>query len=68
MTEREAYIVSVEMTDYFRIISKDNGLTPQECREELEAISMYTTSPALRAKCLAEMDRCDVPMLAANLR
>ena len=69
--ENEARQREAEYNLYFRIVSE--GLTTrtaQEVREELDAIAMYTTSPALREKCKTEMARFSdvVVPLAANGR
>ena len=66
---------TAEYNLYFRIVS--DGLsdsTVQEFQDELEGLAMRTVSPALRAKCLADMHRYDTlpdasgQVGAANLR
>lgn len=69
--EDEARQREAEYNLYFRVVSE--GLTTrtaQEVHDELEAIVMYTSSPALREKCKTEMARFAgaVVPLAANGR
>ena len=59
---------------YFRVMSEGLGapafLTPEQFAEELEAIAMHTSSPALREKCLRDMHRFGgaAPLSAANAK
>lgn len=62
--------LTAEFNLYFRTMSEGlSTRTPEEFSEELEAIAMYTVSPALREKCLRDMHRFDgaAPM-AANAK
>lgn len=63
-----------EFNLYFRLMSEGLGapafLTPEQFAEEIEAIAMYTSSPALREKCLRDMHRFGgaAPLSAANAK
>lgn len=61
---------TAEYNLYFRVMSEGLGApafrTPEEFAEELWAIAEYTSSSALREKCLRDMHRFDgaAPMAA----